>query len=489
MKNNNQVEIYNKNMQENTSEENNSYGIKEYYNTANNFYIKNEIDKKYNYYLSSLHKEKFLNDNFPSNKNEQIAKLLEEEKNIEDENLQRLKELRNKYLSSMKTLEEEKNLNNYFSKNTSYDREENKLWKISYPKKDILNNNSRNSSDNLNQIQNQLNSNTSNTNDINTGLNKLNISNSMNNIDINMSIYERKNSQSQNENQSYYTYNTYKINNSELNKSDDYIKVPKYENITQNQNNNDLVLLNDYKNLENEYNQLKHDYNMLKSEYEKLKEKYNLEKNINQESKNKNDEYNDYIMKEKEELRNINSNYDYILTPVINYINDIDYIIDKNNLKKIDLTKLKKNIKNLFPNKNLSNTKEHPLYPFLKLLNNYKNMIYNNENIKNLYQNNKNNKSSKKKGFYASIMSSYNIKENINNIKFKSFNNTKNKISRSLAATPDDFKNDKIQKFFSNRKNLKLFKSEKNFNKNKNKTNSIHKSQNNINKSVQKETQ
>ena len=81
MKNNYQEEQNSKSMQDNLPKDNNSYDLKEYYYTANNFYNKNEIDKKYNYYLSSLNKEKKdLNELFPSKRNEQIEKLLEEEK-------------------------------------------------------------------------------------------------------------------------------------------------------------------------------------------------------------------------------------------------------------------------------------------------------------------------------------------------------------------------------------------------------------------------
>ena len=474
MKNNNQENHLEKNMQENSTKENNSYDIKDFYFSANNFYNKDEIDKKYKYYLSAFNKEAKPNLNeisYIPKKNEQLEKLLEEEKNIEDENIQRLKELRNKYLSSVKNPEEEKYLHNYFSKNTSYEIEENKLWKISYPKKEILNTNSRNSFDNINQ--NQINSSSSN-NDI--SINKLNKT-SNNNLDINMSIYERKNNQ--NENQSFNTYNTYKFNNSDVNKSEDFIKIPKYEN-------NDLILLNNYKNLENDYNKLQYEYNILKNEYMDLVNKYNMEKYDKEEFMNKKDAYNEYIMKEKEELKNINSNYDYILTSLINYVNDIDYIIDKNNLKKIDIMKLKKNIKSLFPNNNSMNTKEHPLYPFLKLLQNYKNVIYNNENIKNLNQNVDKN-SQKKRNNCESLLGSYNIRYNVNNIKFKSLNSTKNKISKSIVATPNNYKNDKIQKIFSNRKNLKFFKSEKILNKSKNKTNSATKTQSIMNTSVPKE--
>ena len=75
----------------------------------------------------------------------------------------------------------------------------------------------------------------------------------------------------------------------------------------------------------------------------------------------------------------------------------------------------------------------------------------------------------------------------MNNIKFKSLNSTKNKISKSIVATPNNYKNDKKKKIFSNRKNLKFFKSEKILNKSKNKTNSATKTQSIMNTSVPKE--
>ena len=489
MKNNNQENKSDKQMEQISEKMNSSYNNKEYYYTANNFYNKNEIDKKYNYYLSAFNKEKGnTNEIFIPKKNEQIEKLLEEEKNIEDENVQRLKELRTKYLSSVKTSEEEKDLYNYFTKNSSYDNEENKLWKLSYSKNDMISNNSRNSLDNnIYKTPNRLNS-TSTNHDINIRMNKLIYSNNKNITDINMSIYDRKNNQ--NENQSFNAFNTYIINNSDLiNKSEEAIRIPKYENIIQNQEKNDLISLNDYKNLENNYNKLKYDFDILKEEYMNLLNKYNVEKSNKEEYNNKKEVFNDYIIKEKEQLKNINANYEYVLTPLINYINDVDYIIDKNNLKKIDIIKLKKNIKSLFPNKSITNAKEHPLYPFLKLLQNYKNIINNNENLKKLPQNDKSNKNSQKKGItYESILLNYNLKENIKNIKFKSLDHSKNKISRSIVATPINCKNEKLKKFFAKRNNVKFFKSEKNSIRNKNKTKSIIKNERSKNENLTKES-
>ena len=504
MKNNYEENLPNKNPQITSSEENNFFS-QDYYNTTNNFYSKNELDKKYNYYLSSLNKEKniFTENNFFPRKNEQIEKLLEEEKNIEDENIQRLKELRNKYLSSVKTLENERELKNYFTKNTAQDNEENKLWKICYSTKDLLSTNSRNSFDNINQIQNQ--NNTSNSNiEVNYSVNTNKINNINNNLGINMSIYEKNNTSNLtnttnlNINQNH-SYNTYKCNESEINnninKSEDFIKTTKYENKKSNNDTNTNTNINNinqnqYLNLEKEYNKLKYEYNILKNEYNNLLNKYNTEKDTKLNSAKENNAYNTYITKEIEELKNINSNYDYILLPLINYINDIDYILDKKSLKKIDITKLKKNIKNLFPNKKALKANEHPLFPFIRLLQNYKEVIYNNEDIKNLWMNKVNKLSHKKSlGTFESIISSYDLKSNINNIKFKSLNNTKNKISRSIAATPNSNKNDKIQKIFSNRKNLKLFKTDKISNKNKNKINRFIKNKNRttINTSIPKD--
>ena len=436
---------------------------KEYYNSATSFYTQEEIDKKYNFYLSNFNQEKgnSTKNTFYPRRSEQIERLLEEEKNIEDENVQRLKELRNKYLSSVKTFDEEKEFHNYFTKNASYETEENKLWKINYSKKDLLNNNnSRNSLENINQIQIQNNTSNSN-NEINIDINKINNSiNAINNtLGINMSIYERKN-------------------------SDNLIQDKIIENNT---------------NIENDYNKLKNDYNKLQNDYMDLMEKYNSEKNKNI-KKNlenvpiKNDEntYNDYIIKELDEMKKINANYEYIITPLINYINDIDYILDKTNLKKIDLVKIKKNIKILFPNQTLLNPKEHPLYPFIKLLDNYKNIIYNNDKIKNLNNNNtnKSNKknSQRKTATYESILNSYNIKNNINNIKFKSMNSTKNKISRSIGATPNNPQKEKVHKIFSNRKHFNILNSDKMRNKSSNKISNTMKNKNSINISLPKET-
>ena len=493
MKNNYEETDLNKLSQEN----------KELFNSANDFYSQDELDKKYNFYLSNLTNERpNTKINFYPKRSEQIERLLEEEKNIEDENVQRLKELRTKYLSSVKTFDEEKF--NFFSKNASYDTDENKLWKINYSKKDLLNNNnSRNSleNNNQNQIQNQNNTNNSN-NEINIDINKIKMNNSLNainainnNLGLNMAIYERKNGQNINQ-----SYNTYKINDSDMNKTEEYNKAIKYDNLTPNQILENNIINN--ANLENDYNKLKYDYKLLQKDFINLMDKYNIEKNKNNNinnnniepepnKENKNDEtYNNYIEKELDELKKINSNYEFILSPLINYINDVDYFLDKTNLKKIDLLKIKKNIKILFPNKSITNnTKDHPLYPIIKLLDNYKNIIYKNDKIKNIFSNKSTNKNPKKKlSTYESILKSYNIKNNINNIKFKCMNTAKNKFSRSIGTTPSNNKNIKTHRIFPDRKNFKFLKSDKFRNSSTNRINNTTKNRSAINTSILKES-
>ena len=85
-------------------------------------------------------------------------------------------------------------------------------------------------------------------------------------------------------------------------------------------------------------------------------------------------------------------------------------------------------------------------------------------------------------------MLNYNLKENIKNIKFKSLDHSKNKISRSIVATPINCKNEKLKKFFAKRNNVKFFKSEKNSIRNKNKTKSIIKNERSKNENLTKES-
>ena len=226
-------------------------------------------------------------------------------------------------------------------------------------------------------------------------------------------------------------------------------------------------IINNYKNLELNYNKLQLEYNSLKNNYIQLLDNYNTEKNKrnNQEEKSL---FNEYIIKENNALRLINSNYEYIITPLINYINDINYFINKKKIKKIDTAKINQNIRNINANQNSNENisfEEHPLYSFIQLLNNYKNIILNDESF-NINTKNKKNKSNPKKlntyDTYESIMKSYNLKSNII---FKPKKNIKEKKTKSIVLTPNISKNSKSQKIF----NGKVSKTEKYHNKNKGK--------------------
>ena len=227
----------------------------------------------------------------------------------------------------------------------------------------------------------------------------------------------------------------------------------------QDNNNKEKIneLMKNYKNLEYNYNQLQFEYNSLKNEYMKLLN--NNEKETNERKiKDEKDLFNEYILKENNDLREINSNYEYIITPLINYINDINYFINKKYLKKIDIVKIKQNIRNPTTKNNNNTFEEHPLYPFIQLLQNYKNIIMNIEITNTL---NNRNKSNPKLNTYESIMKHYNLK---NNISFKSKNNSKEKYSKSITVTPIQSKLGKNHKIFGNQN--KIAKTEK-YNNNK----------------------
>ena len=260
----------------------------------------------------------------------------------------------------------------------------------------------------------------------------------------------------QNINSNDYFNKSMNNNNSNTNKL-----LNKNEMYKENDNiDNMKELMNNYKKIEDNYNKLQLEYNSLKNEHLKLLN-YNKEKN----NKNIDDEktlFNEYIIKENNELRTINSNYEYILTPLINYINDINYHINKKKLKSIDLTKIKQNIRNT--NITYNCIEESPLYSFIKLLDNYKNLIVNDESINNIYDRSKSNP--KKKYTYESIMNDYKIK---NDIFFKSKNNISNKNQKlkSLAITPIHSKKMKNHKFFGDEN--KIYNTEKYQNKSKGK--------------------
>ena len=235
--------------------------------------------------------------------------------------------------------------------------------------------------------------------------------------------------------------------NSELNEINLFNKN-KIENIN---NYNKIIneLIQNYKNLENDYNKIQFEYNLLKKEYFDLLNEYNKIKD-NQNLEDKKNLFSQYITKENNELRSLNSNYEYILTPLINYINDINTFLNNKNLKRIDLVKLKKNLKkvNYEQNSNSNNFDDHPLKPFNLLLENYKNIIINDKNITI-----KKSQSNPKKIYsFESIMKDYNIKEDV--YLFKPSNKINKKNSKSMTDTPIISKNVKTHKYLGKENNI-----------------------------------
>ena len=567
----------------------NSYSTNDFYNNFKNKFLsdkksKSEIDLKYNYYLSNLNKERNNNQDNQKYKdnmikeNEQIQKLLVEEKNIEDENLKRLTELRFKYLSSIKTFEvpdlpkdkdDTKSLRNknnkanksildsessgIFNKNIIVKTERNdiqktneinrninsknnknisfshggELWKQSFStneiikppssityKKNIIENQNQiiSNENNLNEDKNEVQSNIEN-NKINENIyempKELNENKNIINISINDKINKKEisensilNSMSEvfsNKNFSQIIDNHMNINNETdfnikyddsleekqkiigKNNSSNFINSQKYYNILNNDENNKNKkevnknselneisqfnknkienidnynkiineLIQNYKNLENNYNKIQFEYNLLKKEYLDLLNEYNKIKN-NPNLEDKKNLFNEYISKENNELRSLNSNYEYILTPLINYINDINTFLNNKNLKRIDIVKLKKNLKqvNYNQNSNSDNVDDHPLKPFILLLDNYKNIIINDENI--IIKKSKSNQ--KKIASFESIMKDYNIKEEV--YLFKPASKIKKKNSKSITETPIISKDMKTHKYFGKENNI-----------------------------------
>ena len=231
----------------------------------------------------------------------------------------------------------------------------------------------------------------------------------------------------------------------------------------ENYNENINILRNNYKKLEYNYNQLRCEYNSLQNKCSRLLNDYKKEKKKRSVDDEK-DLFNEYILKENNDLREINSNYEYIINPLINYINDINYYINKKGLKTIDLVKIKQNIRNAKYNQN-KGIEEHPLYSFIQLLENNKNIIINDEMNKSKNSINNRTKSNPKKlNSYESIIKNYNLK---NNMVFKSKNKTNNKYSKSISLTPFNSKIKKTHKKYGT-ENIDS-KSEKLYNKNKGK--------------------
>ena len=120
--------------------------------------------------------------------------------------------------------------------------------------------------------------------------------------------------------------------------------------------------------------------------------------------------FNDYLIKENEKLKKLNKNYELLITPLIEYINDINYFFGQN---VIDFH----NINNLIKNKELNNDYNslNDLKSFLKIT---KNNIIDSYKNKRSNSNPNNQISSIKQNLYNSAI----INNNNNNHRSFTFN-------------------------------------------------------------------
>ena len=114
---------------------------------------------------------------------------------------------------------------------------------------------------------------------------------------------------------------------------------------------------------------------------------------------------NDYLSKENEKLKRINKNYELLMTPLIEYINDLNYYFSQN---LIDVS----NINQIIKNNNLNENYTHINY-LKSMLNNSKN------NIVNITKNNK--RGSVNKNNISNFSNISNIEKNNNSTRI-SFN-------------------------------------------------------------------
>ena len=129
-----------------------------------------------------------------------------------------------------------------------------------------------------------------------------------------------------------------------------------------------LLLANNNKELYNALKTLQGKYNMLKDEYLKLLKI--------QESAKDNTKFKDLLMKDNEDLKRENKNYEDIIEPLVDYVNDVNSSLGKSELDLLDLKRLAKKYKA----KKLGEDDEeemNPLDKFKNYINKWKNGVVN----------------------------------------------------------------------------------------------------------------
>ena len=317
----------------------------------------NQINSNYNnsFYTNPLSNSLFISTNFnqfntskrsnfdESNMSNIINDSINEYYRQENETKEVLKELREKYFPTSFRRNNNFNDNNYYLKTTRYNNNQNKAY---YNDNHNNNNNMTYFNDNHNYNPNMT-----------------YFNNNHNNIDYS-TFTEIPNMNRNSPNISTEKMDYYKNSNN--------IKIqtnPEKENTPMIQKS--LVDMKDFDNLNiNETVKLNLD-NTKNSDLIFQKSNLNISNFDNDKQLNNSKTFlNDYLFQENEKIKRINKNYELLITPLIEYINDINYYFGQ---KEIDFP----NVNNIIKHQDLNNNSINFLNELKSMLNISKNNIFN----------------------------------------------------------------------------------------------------------------
>lgn len=181
------------------------------------------------------------------------------------------------------------------------------------------------------------------------------------------------------------------------------------------------VLFNNNRALAQSLRTLQSQYDNLKSEYDKTIKLQGIEKNNNSK------ELKNLLLKENNELKMLNKNYENILEPLVDYVNEVNVAMGKEEIDLLQIKKMTKLNANKDPNKEGNNTdndnkdtSSNPIEEMKVFLNNCHKDIVDNIDDMNKAINQKNPKRKKKLTSHSNNNAS--ITNNTNN------NNTSNQL-------------------------------------------------------------
>lgn len=319
----------------------------------------NQINSNYNnsFYTNPLSNSLFNSTNFnqfntskrsnfdESNMSNIINDSINEYYRQENETKEVLKELREKYFPTSFRRNNNFNDNNYYPKTTRYNNNQNKAYY-----NDKHNNNNNNNMTYFNDNHNY-------------NPNMTYFNNNHNNMDYS-TFTEIPNMNRNSPNISTEKMDYYKNSNN--------IKIqtnPEKENTPMIQKS--LVDMKDFDNLNiNETVKLNLD-NTKNSDLIFQKSNLNISNFDNDKQLNNSKTFlNDYLFQENEKIKRINKNYELLITPLIEYINDINYYFGQ---KEIDFP----NVNNIIKHQDLNNNSINFLNELKSMLNISKNNIFN----------------------------------------------------------------------------------------------------------------